>query len=160
MRRVRRLFQNPGPLVYGTLLVGAVIDAESFKLETFPETVAGIAITMVLIYLAHSYAQITGDRVQKGEHLTFGLVIKKLEHELPILTGAAVPLAAVVIGWVSGASLEDALTAGVYASAATLVALELIAALAAHLTGWELVIQLGLGVVLGLGILALKLVYH
>ena len=123
MRRVRRLFQNPGPLVYGTLLVGAVIDAESFKLETFPETVAGIAITMVLIYLAHSYAQITGDRVQKGEHLTFGLVIKKLEHELPILTGAAVPLAA-------------------------------------HLTGWELVIQLGLGVVLGLGILALKLVYH
>lgn len=157
---MRRLFHNPGPLVYGTLLVGAVLDAEAFAAETYPETVAGAAVTMILIWLAHSYSQITGERVQKGEHLTVGLVFRKLEHELPILTGAAVPLVVVLFGWVTGASLQSSLSAGVYAAAITLVVVEVIAAIEARLTGWELVLQTVLGIVLGLGIYGLKLIYH
>jgi hypothetical protein len=157
---MRRLFRNPGPLVYGTLLVGAVLDAESFKGETFAATIGGVVITMVLIWLAHSYAQITGDRVRKREHLTVGMVARRLEHELPMLTGAAVPLVVVVICWLAGASLSTALTAGVVAAAITLVVVEVIAGIAAQLSAGEFVLQGSVGVLLGLGILGLKLVYH
>ena len=77
---------------------------------------------MVLMWLAHGYAEITDERVKTGAHLTPHLVISKLEHELAILTGAAVPLVVVVIAGASGASLNTALTAGVWTSAVTIVA--------------------------------------
>ena len=85
-----RIFRSPGPLVYGTITVGAVLDAESTNLETFSETIAGVAIAMVVYWLAYSYAQVTADRVQKGQQLTLRLVVDKMAHEVSILTGAAV----------------------------------------------------------------------
>jgi hypothetical protein len=154
------MFKSPGGLVYGTLMVGAVMDAESFKGETFAETIGGIVITMVLIWLAHGYSQITDERVKTGTHLTRKLVVSKLEHELAILTGAAVPLVAVVVGELSGASLSTSLTAGVWAAALTIVVLEVVAAVEARLSIGEALLQTSVGIVLGLGILGLKLVYH
>jgi hypothetical protein len=154
------MLKSPGPLLYGTLLVGAVLDAESFKGETFAETIGGIVVTMVLIWLAHGYAQITDERVKTGKHLTRKLVVSKLEHELAILTGASVPLVVVVISGIAGASLTTALTAGVWAAAITIVVLEVIAALEARLTLGEAMLQTTVGVLIGVGILVLKLVYH
>lgn len=154
------MFLNPGPFVYGALIIGAVLDAESQKLETFGETIAGVVITMVLLWLAHAYAQITGHRLEKGEHLSFGLVANKMAHELPILTGAALPLLAVVISWAAGATLDNALSAGVWTAAATLVAANVVAGVRANLSGADLVFQTSIGAFLGLGILVLKLIYH
>ena len=154
------MFRAPGSLVYGTIIVGAVLDAESTKLETFAETVAGITIAMVLLWLAHSYAQITAERVEKGEHLSLRLIGSKMAHEVSILTGAAVPLLVVVIWWVSGGTLTGALSAGVWTCAVEIVVIEVIAALEAGLSGAEFVLQTAVGVFLGLGILVLKLIFH
>ena len=43
---LRRLFARPGPLVYGTMVVGTVLDAEGIKTETFSETIFGVALAM------------------------------------------------------------------------------------------------------------------
>ena len=60
------MFRTPGPFVYGALIVGAVLDAESQKQETFAETVAGVVITIVLLWLAHAYAQVIGETAREG----------------------------------------------------------------------------------------------
>jgi hypothetical protein len=154
------MYRSPGPFVYGALIVGAVLDAESQKQETFPETVAGIVITIVLLWLAHTYAQVIGQRVQKGEQLSFGLIGDKMAHEFSILTGAALPLVVVLIWWVGGGTLAGALSAGVWTAAITIVAANLLAGFRANLSGADLVFQTAVGAFLGLGILVLKLIYH
>ncbi len=154
------MFRSPGPLVYGTLIVGAVLDAEGIKTETFSETVAGVAITVVLLWLAHVYAQVTGQRLAQGEHLSLKLIGSKMAHEASMLVGAAVPLMVVVIWWISGGTLAGALTAGVWTSAVTLVVINVAAGLEAELSGAALLFQTAVGGLLGLGILALKLVFH
>jgi hypothetical protein len=151
---------TPGPFVYGALIIGAVLDAESQKQETFKETVAGVVITIVLLWLAHGYAQIIGHRLERGEHLTMKLVWNKMSHEFAILTGASVPLVVVLIFWAGGAHLDTALSAGVWAAAVTIVAANVIAGVRAKLSPTDLVFQTSIGAVLGLGILVLKLIYH
>jgi hypothetical protein len=154
------MFRTPGPFVYGALIVGAVLDAESQKQETFAETVAGVVITIILLWLAHAYAQIIGQRLEKGEHLSFRLIGNKMAHEFSILTGAAVPLLVVLIWWAGGANLDSALSAGVWTAAITIVAANVLAGFRAHLSGTDLVFQTSIGAFLGLGILVLKLIYH
>jgi hypothetical protein len=154
------MFRSPGPLVYGTITVGAVLDAESTSLETFEETVAGVAIAMLVYWLAYSYAQVTAERVQEGEHLTLSLIADKMAREVSILTGAAVPLLVVVLWGLSGGGLANALSAGVWTSAAMIVLVNVVAAFEAKLTGVALVLQTAVGVVIGVGIIAMKLVFH
>ena len=154
------MFWTPGPFVYGALIVGAVLDAESQKQETFVETIAGVSITIILLWLAHGYAQIIGHRLAKGEHLSLKLVGDKMSHEFAILTGAALPLVVVLIWWATGAKLDSALSAGVWTAAITIIAANVIAGVRAKLSGADLVFQTSIGAFLGLGILALKLIYH
>lgn len=154
------MFWTPGPFVYGALIVGAVLDAESQKQETFGETVAGMLITIVLLWLAHTYAQIIGHRLEKGEHLSIGLVGNKMAHEFAIITGAGLPVLVVVIWWAGGSNLDSALSAGVWTAALTVVVANVIAGFRANLKGADLVFQTAVGAILGLGILVLKLIYH
>jgi hypothetical protein len=154
------MLRTPGPFVYGALIIGAVLDAESQKQETFGETVAGVIITIVLLWLAHTYAQIIGQRLEKGDRLSFRLIADKMSHEFAILTGASLPLLVVVIWWAAGGTLDSALSAGVWTAAITVVAANVIAGVTANLSGVELVVQTSVGAFLGLGILVLKLIYH
>ena len=146
--------------MYGALIVGAVLDAESQKQETFAETVAGVVITIVLLWLAHAYAQVIGHTLEKGEHLSFRLIGNKMAHEFSILEGAALPLLIVVIWWASGGTLAGALSAGVWTAAITIVAANLLAGVRANLSRTDLVFQTAIGAFLGLGILVLKLIFH
>ena len=154
------MFRTPGPFVYGALIVGAVLDAESQKQETFKETIAGIVITIVLLWLAHTYAQIMGHRLEKGEHLSIRLVAENMAEEFAILTGAGLPLLVVLIWWAGGAHLDSALSAGVWTAAITIIAANVLAGFRAKLSGADLVFQTSIGAFLGLGILVLKLIYH
>lgn len=155
-----RLLRSPGALVYGTVTVGAVLDAEGIKTETFAETVVGVTLAMVLLWLAHSYAQITGHRLAKGEQLTPRLIWHHMEHEAPILAGAVVPLLTVVIFWASGAKLGPALSAGIWADVGMIVVINVVAAFVSELTGIAILIQTSVGVILGVGIIGVKLIFH
>jgi hypothetical protein len=157
---LRRLFARPGPLVYGTMVVGTVLDAEGIKTETFSETILGVALAMVLLWLAHSYAALTAHRLSQGEHLTPKLLGHHLAHESPILLGAVIPLLTVVIWSATGASLSEALSAGIWADVAMIVVINLVAAFVTELRGRDLIVQTAVGVVLGLGIIFVKLIFH
>jgi hypothetical protein len=158
--RIGQMSTNPGGAVYGTITVGALMAAETGQRETYAETVAAVLIALLLYWLAHSYAALAGERLSAGTKLTPAALGEELVHELSMLAGAAVPLLAVLIGWIAGAALATALTAGVVTAAAMVVVIEVVAAIRAELSGRELLAQASVGAVLGCLVFALKAVLH
>jgi len=155
-----RMAMNSFGAVYGTISVAALLAAESAMRESYPETVGAVVVTLLMYWLAHSYAELASERLQSGERLTLRSVARTMAGELTILIGAAVPLLAVVACWIAGASIETGVTVGVWTSAAMIVVLELAIGLNAELSGRELAAQVAIGALLGLLVIAVRLILH
>jgi hypothetical protein len=147
---------NAAGVVYGVITVGALMAAESGRHETYLDTVVSALIATLLYWLAHAYADLLGRRLATGERLTAATLMRALAHDWAIVRGAALPLAALVIAWVVGASQEDGVTAALRTAVVTIVLFELIAGLRAKSTPGELALKGAVGVTMGLAILALK----
>jgi hypothetical protein len=146
--------------VYGLITVGAVLAAESATRETYAETVLAVVLALILYWLADSYAELVALRVRQSEPLTAAAMGRMLRHEVPIMVGGAPPLAAVLIAWVAGAGLDTALVASLVTAAVTILATEVLVGMQADLSGRELAIQAFVGTLLGVLVLALRLVLH
>jgi hypothetical protein len=146
--------------VYGTIAVGALLAAETAQRENYAETIGALALTVVLYWIAHGYASSATRRLREQEHLTAKGLATAMVEQAPILAGAFAPLAMLVVFGIAGASLGHAITAGIWTAAATIVAIEVTAAVRAGAERWELVAQAAIGVVLGLLVIVLKLVLH
>ncbi|HET9718747.1 MAG TPA: hypothetical protein VFP55_01585 [Solirubrobacteraceae bacterium] len=154
------MFPNPSGLVYGTLVVGALLAAESTRRETFGATVGALAVTLMLYWLAHAYSELTEHRLQTGSPITLASVTRTLAHELTILAGAAMPLVALLFGWAAGAALEAAVNAAIWTSVGMIIAIELLAGVRGHLKGGQLATQIAAGVLFGLLVIVLHIVLH
>ena len=152
--------RNLGAAVYGLITVGALLAAESALHETYGETVVAAVLTLLAYWLAWGYADFTSRRLSAGRPLTLTAFRHAMWHELPILAGGMVPLLAVVLSWAAGATLGTGIDAGLYTAAATLVITEVVAGLRAKLSGRQLAVQVVVGAVLGLLVLAAKLTLH
>jgi hypothetical protein len=151
---------NPAGLVYGTIAVGALLAAESARRETYAKTVSSVAITLLIYWLAHSYAEYTGDRLDKSEPFRLGDFGRKGIEELSVLAGSAIPLLVLFIAWATGAGLGTAITEAIWTSAAMIVIIELVVGFRAELTGRELVMQTAFGALLGLLVILLRVILH
>jgi membrane protein YqaA with SNARE-associated domain len=151
---------NVARVVYGTVAVGALLAAESPEQETYAETMASVAIALLIYWMAHSYAELTARRIEEGERLTTTALFGSMLHEVWILVGAAIPVIPLLIWWIAGGSLANADTAAIWTAAGMVVVYEVIAGLRAELTAKEMVVQLALGATLGVLIISLKLVLH
>jgi hypothetical protein len=153
---------NPSPagLVYGTIAIGALLTAESAQSETYAKSVVAVVVTLLLYWLAYSYAEFTGQRLEKGEPFEFGELATAAVKELSVLIGASIPLFVLLIFWAAGARLATAVSAAVWTSAAMIVIIEFVVGLRASLTGRQLVMQTGFGAFLGLLVLTLRIVLH
>jgi len=147
-------------VVYGLIVVGALLAAESGRHESYLDTVASALIAVALYWLAHAYASVLGCRLAQQQRLTANALMRALGRESAILRGAAVPLLALVIAWVTGAAQQTAVTAALWSTIASLIALELIAGIRSRATPGELMLEVGVGAAMGLAILALKIVLH
>ena len=128
--------------------------------ETYAETVIAVLITLVIYWLAHSYAEFASERLKEREPLRLEVLGRIMVHQVPILFGAAIPLVAVVILWAASASLSTAVTVAVWTSAVVVVLIETLAGIRAKRTGRELVFQTMFGGLLGLLIIVLRLTLH
>lgn len=146
--------------MYGTIAVGALLAAESARSETYPRTVGAVVITLLVYWLAYSYAELLGQRLKAGFGLTPSGLLRTMLHELPILLGASIPLAAVLICWAVGASLSAGVTAAVWTSAAVILTFECAAAFHARLSGSRLLLQSLAGALLGSLIIVLRALLH
>jgi hypothetical protein len=151
---------NPSGAVYGTIAVAALLAAESARRETYLGTVSAVVVTLVLYWFAHSYASYAEERLEGGERLTVAGLGRTMAHELTILIGAAIPLIPLLGWWVTGGGLTNAVTAAVWTSAAIIVITEVALGLRAQLSGRGLIGQAGMGALLGLMVIALKILLH
>jgi hypothetical protein len=152
--------QNPAGVVYGTILVGALIAAESGAHDGYPDMVGSTAIVLGIYWLAHSYATVLGRRLSHQERLTMGALARALGHEWSIVRGACLPLLTLLVAWAVGATETTAVNAAVWTAIASLIAFELLAGLRAEATPREFALEGCIGVAMGLAILALKSLAH
>jgi len=151
---------NPAGLVYGVVVIGALMAAESGRHEAYADTLGSAVIAAALYWLAHAYASLLGSRLASGEHLTVRALWAALAHDLALVRGAAIPLAALLIAWAAGAERETGEAAALWCAVGSVIALELAAGIRSRATRRELALELGVGIALGLGILALRVLLH
>jgi tetrahydromethanopterin S-methyltransferase subunit G len=151
---------DPSKLVYGTILVATLLAAESARQETYAQTAGGVVIALLVYWLAASYAQFTGERLEAGEPFRYGALLRTVAHEVGVIYGAVVPLAVLLVLWAAGTALATAVTVAIWTAAAIIVATEVLIGIRADLTGRELVRQTAFGIVLGLLVVALRVLLH
>jgi hypothetical protein len=147
---------NAAGVVYGVITVGALMAAESGRHESYLDAFASALFATLLYWLAHAYADLLGSRLETGERLTAGALGRALARDWAIVRGAAVPLLALVIAWIVGASQEAGVTAALRTAVVTVVVFELLAGIRAKSTPGELLLKAAVGVTMGLAILAVK----
>jgi hypothetical protein len=152
--------RNPAGAVYGLITIGALLAAESGLRDTYPETVGSAAIAVVLYWFAHSYADVLGLRLLAEHRLGRRELWETFVQDWAIARGAALPLLALLVAWVSGASQVTAVTAGIWTAVASLIAYELAAGIRSRARPVELVFEVLVGATMGLGLLALRALLH
>ncbi len=152
--------ENVEGAVYGTVMIGVLFAVEDSAHETYAETVEAAFVILLLYVLTHVYAHFLGMRLRAREPISAKLLWRSCLHELPILQGAIVPVLALLIAWILGAKSTDGTTAALWTTVVMIVILELAAGFRARLGALELLLQAGTGTILGLLIVALKLVLH
>jgi hypothetical protein len=152
--------ENPGGVVYGTIVIAAVLAVESGRHESYPDAIAATLLAATPFWLAHAYATALGRRLAHRESLTVRALMRALAYDWAIVRGALLPLLALLACWVAGVSQESALTVAMWTAIAALVAFELIAGMQSRSTGAEMAVEVGVGVAMALAILALKIVTH
>jgi hypothetical protein len=152
--------QKPASVIYGVIVIGALLAAESGSHESYLDTVGSAAIALWLYWLAHAYAYVLGHRLQTHERLSARSLWRALLDESAILTGATLPLLALLLAWATGAAQTTGVEAALWTAVASLIAFELLAGIRARATPGELVLEAGVGMTMGLAILALKVVLH
>jgi hypothetical protein len=151
---------NPGGLVYGTILVATLLAAENARHETYETTIGSVVLALIVYWLAISYATFTGARARRGGHFELAGFMHAIGREIAVIYGTAGPLAALLVCWASAATLSTAISAAVWTAAATIVASEIVIGVRSELRGRELVIQTAFGAVLGLLVVALRVLLH
>jgi len=152
--------ENPAGAIYGVIVIGALLAAESGSHESYLDTVGSALIAACLYWFAHAYASLLGRRLTTQERLTAGGLWGSLSHDWALVRGATIPLLALVCGWLTGAAQQTSVTAALWTCVATLIALELVAGVRSRASTGELALQTGAGAAMGLAILALKVLLH
>lgn len=152
--------KNPARVVYGIITVGALMAAESGHHESYADMIGSAFITTGLYWLLHAYSSVLGHRLATGERLTPAGLSHGLVEEWAIVRGAAIPLLALVIAWATGAAQETGITVALWSAVVGLVLFELVAGLRSRARPGELVLEVGVGLALGMAILGLRIVLH
>ncbi len=152
--------EAPERVVYGTILIGALIAAESGVHDSYLDKVASTVLALAIYWLAHSYSTVLGRRIATRKRLSLGALSRAMAHDWGIVRGACIPLLTLVVCWIAGASQTTAVNAAVWAAVATLIAFELLAGLRSGSTPKEFAFEGSVGIAMGVAILALKSLAH
>lgn len=97
--RRRQTGERLGGFIYGTILVLAVIVAGAKAFEHEAGHIAGlVAVTVVVFWLAHVYADALAHAVAYDQHLSFADLRHIAHREASMLEAAVPPLVALLLG--------------------------------------------------------------
>jgi hypothetical protein len=137
--------------IYGTIVTAAIIDTAGGHVST-ANLVVAVIVTLLVYWAAEQYAELLGEHTEAGRLPRWATVRATLAASWPMVAASYIPLLAVVVARLAGASNSGAALAGVIAALVLLVGLGWSAGRAAGLRGKSqlaaTLIAAGLGVMM------------
>jgi hypothetical protein len=137
--------------IYGTIITAALIDTAGGHVST-SQLVVSVFVTLLVYWAAEQYAHLLGEHTQEGRLPSWKQVRASLDGSWPMVASSYIPLLAVVLAHLAGASDSGAAWAGLILALLMLVYYGWSAGRAASLRGKALLaatlIAAGLGVVM------------
>lgn len=141
--------------IYGTIITAAILAAASGKLSTAALAVS-VVVTLVVYWLAEEYAEMLGEQVEGGRLPTWSYLLGLLTATWPMVSASYMPLLALVLARLAGASALAAANAGLVMAVVLLMIHGWLAGRSAQLRGHQLVFTTSVAAVLGLMMIVLK----
>lgn len=141
--------------IYGAIITAAIIAAVGDHLPTLPLAVL-IVVTLVVYWAAEVYAELLGEHVARGQLPTWAYIRATLAARWPIVSASYVPLLALMLARVAGASVAAAANVGLAAAVVLLVFHGWSVGRASKLRGRQLLIVTSIAAGLGLVMVLLK----
>jgi hypothetical protein len=137
--------------IYGTIITAAVLASAGATLSTVALAVA-VLVTLLVYWAAEQYAEVLGEQAEHGHLPNWSGIRSGLASTWPMVTAAYIPILALIIARLFGASKTTAANVALAVAVILLVIHGYIAGRAAELRGRRLVVVTliagGLGVVM------------
>ena len=149
---------HPAGLVYGLVVLGSVLAAESVHSSGPLRDILGAVTVLFVYWLAHTYADLMGKRYQQTEPLTWGDARQVARHEWAIMRGAIVPVVAMLVAMLFGLSAWRVDEVGMGVDVAMLMLFAVVGGIRANLSKPALVLQACLALAFGVFIALVRAV--
>jgi hypothetical protein len=141
--------------IYGAIITAAILDAAGGHIST-AALVVSVVLTLLVYWLAEEYAEVLGEQAARGRLPSRASIRRALVTTWPMVTASYVPLLAVVLAAVFGASRLTAANVGLVVAVVLVTVHGWLAGRAARLTGRKLLIATSVAAGLGLVMILLK----
>src|SRR6516164_1205643 len=141
--------------IYGAIITAAILDTAGGRVSTTALVVA-VVVTLLVYWIAEEYAEVLGEHTSGGRLPSRAYIQGSLVSSWRMVSASYMPLLAVVLARVAGASQLAAANAGRGLATVLLTVDGWLAGRAAQLQGWRLVMVAALAVGLGLVVIWVK----
>ncbi len=141
--------------IYGAIITAAILDTAGGHTST-TVLVVSVVVTLLVYWLAEEYAEVLGEQVEGGRLPSRASIGRALAATWPMVTASYVPLLAVVLARLAGASNLTAANVGLVTAIVLLTVHGWLAGRAAQLPSWRLFFATSIAAALGLVMIALK----
>jgi hypothetical protein len=147
--------------VYGQILVTAVIAAFSeYSGISAAETLSGVAVTILVFWVAHVYANAVAEQVSHERALTASDIRRVARDEAPMVQTAIPAMAVLGLGWAGALPDRAAINLAIAVGVVELVAWGFVIARRASLSPRGTAVAVTVNGALGLAIVGLKVAIH
>lgn len=152
--------RNPAGAVYGTVIAGSVIAAESAADVDLPRLTATVLSTLAIYWLAHTYSELVDLRIS-NQRRPLGTELKQVVGDESAIVGASVgPLAVILLVRALGVSERAAIHAGLYSIVLLLAGWALVAGRRSRLRRLELALHVLASTLFGCAVVVLEVLLH
>jgi hypothetical protein len=141
--------------IYGAIITAAILDTAGGHVST-AALVVSVVVTLLVYWIAEEYAEVLGEHTTGGHLPSRSSIQGALISTWPMVTASYLPLLAVVLAAVAGASKLTAANAGLVVAVVLLTVHGWLAGRAAQLQGRKLVVATSIAAGLGLVMILLK----
>ena len=141
--------------IYGAIITAAILDTAGGHVST-AALVVSVVVTLLVYWIAEEYAEVLGEHTTGGRLPSRAYIQGSLVSSWPMVSASYLPLLAVVLATVAGASTLTAANVGLVVAVLLLTVHGWLAARSAQLQGRRLLVATSIAAGLGLVMILLK----
>jgi hypothetical protein len=141
--------------IYGAIVTAAILDTAGGHVSTVA-LVVSVVVTLLVYWVAEEYAEVLGEQVEGGRLPSRSRIRGALAASWPMVSASFLPLIALVLAKLAGASDLTAANVALVAAVILLTLHGWLAGRAAKLDGWPLVFATSIAAALGVVMILLK----